>query len=97
MQQLKLIALTQVEDVLQCHFNLELDWESAPELIESWLNSVNLDLKEIVLGADRISWRLLYDNQTINLCFEDLSGAIWFEADNYQILTKLNQVINKKI
>lgn len=74
-------AAEAMPNVLICRF---IHWPK-PNLIqtglEQWLVQSGFDVQEVILGADRITWRVLLQQESFYFHYEDLSESTWFESD----------------
>ncbi len=66
--------------ILNLSVNLSLEWEDAATVLEPWLLSQGFIIQELIQGADRLCWRLLFDNVECYLHAEFLTSSYWFES-----------------
>ena len=68
-------------DTLVLQFEQDWHLEDAQDITEQLMAALNGRIVEQIEGADRISFRVLIDNQPMILQFEFYSHACWFEAE----------------
>lgn len=82
-----IISSEAVELCLKCDFNIELDWQIVQNELPDWLVKHGMTIKETIIGADRIAWRLFESQiERFTFHFEDLSEAAWFEFETLDAL-----------
>ncbi len=66
--------------ILNLSLDLNLEWEDAAPALEPWLLSQGFEIQELIKGADRLNWRLLFDHVECYLYAEFLTSSYWFES-----------------
>lgn len=95
MQQLNRIELH--EQALALILNINWFQEDIAELSHHiFLQFTHIEIKEHAQGADRESYRFIWQNQPLTLHFDVYSQSIWFESlapDSADLLNLLKQQI----
>lgn len=85
--QFQLAQLTATKDtpnVVICQFMHWPQWSQCQLALEQWLIESGFNIQEVILGADRITWRVLLQQESFYFHFEDLSESTWFESDCFE-------------
>lgn len=77
----QLIATQDTPNAVICHFTHWPQWSQCQQALEQWLIESGFKIQEVILGADRITWRVCLLQEDFYFHFEDLSESTWFESD----------------